>query len=752
MISERNAAALAKSEFCVPLLYCMQTPNNVFMVMEYMIGGDLKSLLGMYGCFPEHQAVFYLASMVLALQYLHKRGIVHRDIKPDNMLLSASGHLKLTDFGLSTTGLRDRELQVDNLCKVYNLSFNTFYQVADLVGRTPWHAGPHARFVRTPGQILSLTSHLSFSSQRSAGDPSSGVISPGGSFLQSSSGTTNPLNCSTNSAATRTTPMLPRSPSHPNSLPLTRLSNSRPPLRRKNSFAESLAKCQTKAALEAKTPHSPKQGLLLGSSPNKDPDSSFQLQPMPNSSMDLGSKNQTMEWKSESSPMKASQSERECGKENVVPMLEGRHSPDLHLDLPFPDTQILANAHVTPPKVDLAMDKTPPLRLFLENDDSLGSLSSSPKPLASSLLPLSSPPISPVHGSPQSPLVKQATFLPTSPLQCSSPDSSSPRSEGWLNKRIPSPKSSPSSTPILSPKSCLGPHSNANMRALRQRSGNTPETLRTLFDEDSDLHLEATLDKMEENMDNMVDFKKDFLDQSALEEDDEGDVVFTVPGGTPVQEHGRPEKRFKMPTPFPLLSKKRKISSFSSNCSSNSTGLTDDLTELAVLKRPKPSDIQSIPQTVCEAWKMTEQKEMCTSLASRSSSEGLRQSKSSCSSEEEQGTGYGCSTPVFSPLSAIPRRMKAGVKGKAVQFKSPAGVFTPVQPPCKPGLTLAHLDAESAQMTTPPPLHHQQRTSSPAVAGLTTPFRLVRAILNLNHSSRYGFEILYLPKPRPPKP
>ena len=86
--------------------------------MEYMIGGDLKSLLGMYGCFPEHQAVFYLASMVLALQYLHKRGIVHRDIKPDNMLLSASGHPKLTDFGLSTTGLRDRELQVDSLNKV----------------------------------------------------------------------------------------------------------------------------------------------------------------------------------------------------------------------------------------------------------------------------------------------------------------------------------------------------------------------------------------------------------------------------------------------------------------------------------------------------------------------------------------------------------------------------------------------------------------------------------------------------------
>ena len=120
VIAERNAAAIAKSDFCVGLLYSLQTTDNVFLVMEYMIGGDLKSLLGNYGFFPEHQAVFYLAECVLALQDLHRRGIVHRDIKPDNMLLSAQGHLKLTDFGLSTTGLQDRELQV-----------------TDLVGRTP---------------------------------------------------------------------------------------------------------------------------------------------------------------------------------------------------------------------------------------------------------------------------------------------------------------------------------------------------------------------------------------------------------------------------------------------------------------------------------------------------------------------------------------------------------------------------------------------------------------------------------------
>merc|ERR1719234_1507321 len=310
--------------------------------------------------------------------------------------------------------------------------------------------------------------------------------------------------------------------------------------------------------------------------------------------MDLGagSKNQTMEWKSESSPIKTTNHCERDGKENVVPPLEGRHSPDhLDLDLAFGEEERLAT-QVTPPKAE---SKTPPPRLFPEGDDSLGSLSSSPKPLASSLLPLSSPPISPVHGqqSHGSPRVKPATYLPTSPLRCSSPNnSSSPGSDGGLNKRIPSPRSSPSSTPILSPKSCLGPHSSAaaNMRALRQRSGNTPETLRTGIDEDSDLHLDATLDKMEENLDNLVENnKKDFLDQSGLEEEDEEDAVFTVPGGTPPPVQQQHERRFKMPTPFPLFSKKRKISSFSSNCSSNnSTGLTDDLTELAVLKRLKP--------------------------------------------------------------------------------------------------------------------------------------------------------------------
>jgi len=151
VIAERNALALTRSPFCVNLFYCLQSTNNVFLVMEYLIGGDLKSLLGHYGFFDQQTSKFYAAEIALALTYLHNRNIVHRDLKPDNILLTAKGHIKLTDFGLS---------KVDKPCDL---------NVADLISRTPYlaksmskSATANQRVPRTPGQILSLTSHLSF--------------------------------------------------------------------------------------------------------------------------------------------------------------------------------------------------------------------------------------------------------------------------------------------------------------------------------------------------------------------------------------------------------------------------------------------------------------------------------------------------------------------------------------------------------------------------------------------------------------
>ena len=95
VIAERNALALNRSPFCVNLFYCLQSANNVFLVMEYLIGGDLKSLLSSYGYFDEATSRFYAAEIALALTYLHKHDIIHRDIKPDNILLTAKGHIKL---------------------------------------------------------------------------------------------------------------------------------------------------------------------------------------------------------------------------------------------------------------------------------------------------------------------------------------------------------------------------------------------------------------------------------------------------------------------------------------------------------------------------------------------------------------------------------------------------------------------------------------------------------------------------------
>jgi serine/threonine protein kinase len=109
--AERNALAKAHNPFVVKLFYAFQSQENLYLVMEYLIGGDLASLLRNLQYFDEEMSRKYAAEILLALSYLHSVGIVHRDLKPDNILINDDGHLKLTDFGLSRVGLMEERSQ-----------------------------------------------------------------------------------------------------------------------------------------------------------------------------------------------------------------------------------------------------------------------------------------------------------------------------------------------------------------------------------------------------------------------------------------------------------------------------------------------------------------------------------------------------------------------------------------------------------------------------------------------------------------
>ncbi|KAL2099189.1 hypothetical protein ACEWY4_005669 [Coilia grayii] len=95
---ERDIMAFADSPWVVQLCCAFQDDRYLYMVMEYMPGGDLVNLTSTYDV-PEKWARFYTAEVVLALDAIHSMGFIHRDVKPDNMLLDRHGHLKLADFG-----------------------------------------------------------------------------------------------------------------------------------------------------------------------------------------------------------------------------------------------------------------------------------------------------------------------------------------------------------------------------------------------------------------------------------------------------------------------------------------------------------------------------------------------------------------------------------------------------------------------------------------------------------------------------
>ena len=107
-LGERNIlvrTAMTASPFIVGLKFSFQTPTDLYLVTDYMSGGELFWHLQKEGRFQEARAKFYIAELILSLQHLHEHDIVYRDLKPENILLDANGHIALCDFGLSKANL-----------------------------------------------------------------------------------------------------------------------------------------------------------------------------------------------------------------------------------------------------------------------------------------------------------------------------------------------------------------------------------------------------------------------------------------------------------------------------------------------------------------------------------------------------------------------------------------------------------------------------------------------------------------------
>ncbi|XP_046467727.1 serine/threonine-protein kinase tricornered isoform X1 [Neodiprion pinetum] len=100
--AERDILVEADHQWVVKMYYSFQDPINLYLIMEFLPGGDMMTLLMKKDTLSEECTQFYISETALAIDSIHKLGFIHRDIKPDNLLLDARGHIKLSDFGLCT--------------------------------------------------------------------------------------------------------------------------------------------------------------------------------------------------------------------------------------------------------------------------------------------------------------------------------------------------------------------------------------------------------------------------------------------------------------------------------------------------------------------------------------------------------------------------------------------------------------------------------------------------------------------------
>ncbi|KAG9310253.1 kinase-like protein [Chiua virens] len=112
VLVERDILTATKTPWLVRLLYAFQDTYHVYLAMEYVPGGDFRTLLNNSGVLKEEHARFYISEMFVAVNELHKLGYIHRDLNQRfNFLVDGTGHVKLTDFGLATGALNPKRIE-----------------------------------------------------------------------------------------------------------------------------------------------------------------------------------------------------------------------------------------------------------------------------------------------------------------------------------------------------------------------------------------------------------------------------------------------------------------------------------------------------------------------------------------------------------------------------------------------------------------------------------------------------------------
>ncbi|KAG5421601.1 DBF2 [Candida metapsilosis] len=128
VLTERDILTNTRSEWLVKLLYAFQDPEKVFLAMEFVPGGDFRTLLNNTGYLIPPHARFYISEMFAAVNSLHELGFTHRDLKPENFLIDSKGHIKLTDFGLAAGTVSNDRIESMRL-RLKNLEELEEYQV-----------------------------------------------------------------------------------------------------------------------------------------------------------------------------------------------------------------------------------------------------------------------------------------------------------------------------------------------------------------------------------------------------------------------------------------------------------------------------------------------------------------------------------------------------------------------------------------------------------------------------------------------